>query len=526
MKKVFAVLLVLAMVLSCVTACGDTEAPATNNTSTEPLAQGDGTKTGRTDLNIPLASIGNTLNANDAGMMVDQYVINQIYEPLWYIEDDATLTPRLATDYTVSEDGTEITVTLREGVTFQNGEPFKASDVVFTYNQCLENFYKTMDISGLVKVEAVDDLHVKFTLDGPNSVFLTNMNNVWIVNEKAVTEAGDQFGAMPTLAGTGPYILDSYDQNTKIVLKAYPDYWRGEAKIKTITFTPMADSSTQLLAFQNGEFDFCIIPSADWNNVVASGQFTTSQAPSKHVSYFGLNVGKKDSPLYDLRVRQAFHYAIDKQSMCLVAADGFADPATNYVRPGFFVGAQAVGPDFSYNPEKAKELLAEAGYADGCDIGTMSVINGGGGRYIKMAQLLQENLKAVGIQMKLEIGETGAILTDISDNHTYDTYVSGMTYTSTYYDCAGNYTSLPDSEVIFADNENIDADYVNEMFDKILAEMDTTKRDELCAEVEEYVSEQCCYIPVMHIQNLYAWNKDLNAKAPLSNFLVYDWSWN
>ena len=314
MKKTLALVIAMMMIAALFSGCG----------GNEQVSDGK-----RTDINIPLASIGNTLDPHDAGLLVDQNVCNQIYEPLWYVEDDASRTPRLATGLTVNDAGNEITVTLRDDVKFQNGEPLKASDVVYSYQRCLDNYYKTTSLLGLTKVEAINDTTVKFTLDGPNSVFLTTMNDVWIVSEKAVEEAGDRFGAIPTLAGTGPYILESYDQNTKIVLQANKDYWREEATIKTINFTPMADSSTQLLAFQNGEFDFCNIPSADWNNVVASGNFTTVQAPSRHVSYIGLNVGKPESPLYDLRVRQAIHYCIDKESMCLVAADGFADVATH-----------------------------------------------------------------------------------------------------------------------------------------------------------------------------------------------------
>lgn len=511
MKKTLAFVIAVMMMIAMLAGCGG-----------DNQAKSDGK---RTDINIPLASIGNTLDPHDAGLMVDQYVINQIYEPLWYIEDDASLTPRLALSSTVNDAGDEITVTLRDDVTFQNGEKFKASDVVFSYQRCLDNYFKVNDLIGLKKVEAVNDTTVKFYLEGPNSVFLTTMNNVWIVSEKAVTEAGDRFGAIPTLAGTGPYVLESYDQNTKIVLQANKNYWREEASIKTITFTPMADASTQLLAFQNGEFDFCNIPSADWNNVVNSGNFTTVQAPSKHVSYIGLNVGKPDNPLYDVRVRQAIHYCMDKESMCLVAADGFADPASHYIRVGYFEGAQGKGIDFSYNPEKAKELLAEAGYPNGCDIGTISVINGGGGRYIKIAQLLEQNMKAVGITCKIEIGETGAMLTDIAENHTYDMFISGMTYGVSFAEAYGNYGKFKDAEVLLYENENIDADWVDEMFMKARGEMDTEKRLAIYAELEEYTHDQCLYLPVINIQNLYAWNKNLNAYAPLANYLVYDWSW-
>ena len=178
-----------------------------------------------------------------------------------------------------------------------------------------------------------------------------------------------------------------------------------------------------------------------------------------------------------------------------------------------------------YSPEKAKQLLAEAGYSNGCDIGTISVINGGGGRYIKIAQLLEQNMKDVGITCKIEIGETGAMLDDIAQNHTYDMFISGVTYGVSFYDSYGNYGKFPDAEVLLYENENIDADWVEEMFQKARGEMDSAKRLAIYNELEAYVHDQCCYLGVMHIQNLYAWNKNLDAYAPLSNYLVYDWSW-
>ena len=213
--------------------------------------------------------------------------------------------------------------------------------------------------------------------------------------------------------------------------------------------------------------------------------------------------------------------------MCLVAADGFADVATHYVRVGYFEGAEGKGTDFSYNPEKAKQLLAEAGYPNGCDVGTISVINGGGGRYIKIAQLLEQNMKDVGITCKIEIGETGAMLDDIAQNHTYDMFISGITYnvSVSFYDSYGNYGKFDDAEVRLYENENIDADWVDEMFQKARSEMDAAKRLAIYNELEAYVHDQCCYLGVMHIQNLYAWNKNLDAYAPLNNYLVYDWSW-
>ena len=120
MKKTLALVIAMMMIAALFSGCG----------GNEQVSDGK-----RTDINIPLASIGNTLDPHDAGLLVDQNVCNQIYEPLWYVEDDASRTPRLATGLTVNDAGNEITVTLRDDVKFQNGEPLKASDVVYSYQR-------------------------------------------------------------------------------------------------------------------------------------------------------------------------------------------------------------------------------------------------------------------------------------------------------------------------------------------------------------------------------------------------------
>ena len=104
-------------------------------------------------------------------------------------------------------------------------------------------------------------------------------------------------------------------------------------------------------------------------------------------------------------------------------------------------------------------------------------------------------------------------------------FISGITYGVSFNDSYGNYGKFDDAEVRLYENENIDADWVDEMFQKARSEMDAAKRLAIYNELEAYVHDQCCYLGVMHIQNLYAWNKNLDAYAPLNNYLVYDWSW-
>ena len=281
MKKVMSLLLSAIMVLS-LTACGAKEqapaAPSAPAASTPAASAPAGPS--RTDVKVPLASVGTTLDPHAATQVVDLHVTVNMYEGLYRLDDKTgELLPRLATSYEVSDDGMEYIYHLREGVKFHNGDPFTAADVVYSYERCIANTWNTSKLVGIEKVEAVDEHTVKFTMNQANSLLPMNVCGVQIINKNVVEELGDSFGVSVALAGTGPYYLEKYDQTAQIVLKANPDYYLEKAPIETIEFVPMLDSSTQLIAFESGQFDFCPVNAADWDLVSGSGKYTTEAAP-------------------------------------------------------------------------------------------------------------------------------------------------------------------------------------------------------------------------------------------------------
>lgn len=487
---------------------------------------GENSGKGRTDINIPLDSIGATMDVHQSTLRVDSTVTRQMTESLYFIEDDGSVSPRLAESHTVNDDETVYTFKLREGVKFHNGDELKASDVVWNFKRCIDNKYRIEYVEQIVDVKALDDYTVEFTIDAPSSLFVHNASEILIVSEKVVTELGDLYGSVAADSGTGPYRMTKYDMNTEITLEAFPEYWRGEAPIKNIRFVPMTDSSTQLIAFEKGEFDFCQIPTADWDSIESTGKYTTVKAPGLHQSYIGLNVGKKDSPLANEKVRQAIGYAMDKESMVMIAADGFADVADYMIRPGYLLGAVDTGKFYTYDVEKAKALLAEAGYPDGFDLGVIEAISAANGRYVKIAQVLEQNLKDIGITSRIEIGETASMLPAWKTDRAYDIFVSGFTPTLSYYELKGYVYSQADCQVQLNLNDDIDTEFIDSSFDKVSQELDEEKRDQIYSDLDEYLFEVAAYIPVMHVNSLFAWNKDLTAKAPIRYYTIYDWSWN
>ena len=375
------------------------------------------------------------------------------------------------------------------------------------------------------KVDIIDDYTIKVTLKTPNSTFPTGLAYLMILNKNVVEQLGNTYGVTSEDAGTGPYRMENFDQTTKITLKAFPEYYLGKASIETVEFVPMLDNSTQLIAFESGQFDFCTINAADWEMIKSSGKYNTAQAPGKQTTFVCLNVAKKDSPFYDVRVRQAVGYCMNKDDMVAIAAEGLADVAYYMVRPVLIPGSVETGKFYTQDLEKAKALLAEAGYPNGFEC-QIDVITGANNRYIKVAEVLQENLASIGITANIVSGEAATILAAFKNEKTYDIGISGVTWDYSYNEYMGWINGINTANSQFDLNENIDVKYIQDLGTKALAASSQEEQDKYFGQVAEYDFEVAGYLPVLYMQGLYAWNKDLNAKPPVGRYYVYEWSWN
>ena len=522
MKKL-ALFLALCMVFTLALAgCNQATDPdtgdQTQDDTTTQSDTNDTTQTGstRTDLHLSLAEVPSVLDPHYANLIVEQGIIAQIYETLVFIEDDGTETPLLATDYSISDDGLVYTFNLRQGVLFHNGEELKASDVVFTINRCKESARMYSYVEPIESVEALDDYTVAITLSYEYAPFIQYVGSLPIVNEKFVTEVGDDAFATQT-CGTGPYMLSDFQQALSVAVTAYPDYWQGEASIKDIDWKIITDTSTSLVAFEAGELDYISVPSANWLDIEASGLYNTELLETAHTTYLILN--HEIEPFNDKLVRQAMSLAINRDDMCLMGMDGLATPALTMARPDQVFGATEDCTTFEYDPEAAKELLAQAGYPDGFNAGSITTMTG---YFQKVAQVAQSNFSAIGIQCDIEMAESSAYMTDCI-NGNFGIAVMGVTLGSDYAMFDQIYASQ------FIDNLNL-ARYnnpeVDELFAQGVATVDKQERQDIYAQVIEIVQDDAVYIPIFFRQNPVAYNKDLTAEFHLSTTLYYEWSWN
>lgn len=523
-KRMMALLLIMIMALSLV-ACGGNNAggnTADKGSSNSSADKGSSDKKDdaaakRDDINIYCEGVWSTIDPHGTGATayVNMYIINQAYEALVRVEQDGTVSPVLATDWTISEDGLTYDFNIRQGVKFHNGEELKASDVVYSINRAMSMPSLEAYYSYIASVEATGDYAVKVTLNAPYAPMLSNFFYLTIVNEK-YTEANQ----LDTQAcGTGPYVLKDIDLNLECNMEAFADYWQGEASIKNVKFKVITEATTAAVAFESGELDFffCYNTSA-FAPLEETGKYNTALVAQQHTAVIHLNNGV--APLDNPLVRKALAHAADRDTMIAIAYDGMAAPTYLMANTSSFgVPEDLFYNHYEYDLEKAKELLAEAGYPDGLDLGDMTVI--GGSYHEKYAQVWQQSLAQIGVTINLVSSES--CVADCT-NHEYITATMGNGFNSDFAYAAANYYSSNQNNMMDYKNDEVTA-----LCEKAASSTNNDERLELYREAIEIIFEDCPNIPIFNKQVPWVWDKNLNA-TPRNDgghpYYVYEMSWN
>lgn len=525
LKPLTAVFCAAALTLG-LAACsgGNTSADTGSASDTESAssagqeAAGSGSASGRTDLNLRISDAFSTVDPHNLSLNSDIMLSRQVYEPLYWINDEGEEIPMLATEYSVSEDGLTWTFQLREGVTFQNGDPLTAQDVVYSYERCFDNAYMQEKVEAIDSVTAPDDSTVEMHLKYQFSPLMEKIAAIGIVSQSFAEANMDDQGLLGFNAcGTGAYSVKEAIPDVSITLEAYSGYWGGEAPIKTLNFEQITDETTAVTAFEAGEIDVMSIPSANWAQISESGQYNTDSRPSNHVVYLIFNT--EAAPFDNRELRQAIAYAINREDIIAVAADGLADPATS-LATSYMLGYTEDHMTYEYDPEKAKELLAEAGYPDGLDIGSMKTMSGS--YFEKVMQVVQSQLAEIGITSTIEGMDGNSLvedcitgnftLADMGQNLSLD-YDFLKTYFNEEYINGLNMARVSDSQI-------------QELFEQGASTTDREERLAIYQEIEDLTQELCAYVPLYNLQTTTAWNKDLNYTPSVTGVLYKDCSWN
>lgn len=344
--------------------------------------------------------------------------INVMMEPLVVYNTDLSLEPRLATEWSFSEDGLAITFNLRDDVTFHHGRDFTSEDVSYTFEWVLdeENAARNRPLyTDITSIETPDPYTVVFNLSEPNAFLLNNIARMPIVP----ADLGDDQDFASNPVGTGPYQLESLRRDDRLVMNAFDGYWGGRATIDTIEFRPIPEDGTRLLAFEAGEIDMSQaqpVPT-ELPRLEEDASFNVQRTPGTGYTYLGMNT--QVPPLDDVRVRQAISYLVPREALVERILNGIGQPGISMLSPE----TPWFNPEvmrFEYDPERARALLAEAGYEDGFELRLHTSEDP---VRMQVAEIMQAELSQVGVTLSVTIEEFGAFLDRVQTTDDFDLFI-------------------------------------------------------------------------------------------------------
>lgn len=349
----------------------------------------------------------------------DFRILVNIYDGLVrYSDGTLEVEPALAESWTVSADGLTYVFQLRQGVQFHDGTPFNAEAVVFNFERMLNEdhpyhntgpFPLAFFFGQVDQVEATGEHEVTFTLSEPFAPFLSNLAypTGLIISPEAVRTHGEDVGRSP--AGTGPFQFREWVSNARVTVVRNDNYWEGAPDLEAVIFRPITDANTRVAEMMAGGIDLMVeVPPDNVSAFNRDPMFNVFEEAGPHLWFLILNL--KEGPMQSREVRQAINYAIDKEALVNEVLQGTATVAAGPTPPAFnWAYNEALDP-YPYDPERARALIAEAGYA-GATL-TFYVTEGGSGMLdpLSMGAAIQADLNAVGLNVRIETYEWNTFL--------------------------------------------------------------------------------------------------------------------
>lgn len=494
-KKLLALFLALVMVGAVLPGCGDG--------SKDPGGQGNNGKTGEPvkggEITVGIAQdLDDSLDPHQTVAAGTREVLFNIFEGLVKPNSDGEMIPAVAEKYTLSEDGTTYTFTLREGVKFHNGQTVTAEDVVYSINRCAavpEGQEKPLvaAFSAVKSVEALDEKTVAVTIAQRDLEFISYMT--------AAIIPADYENQDTAPVGTGPFKFVSRTPQQDFVMERFEDYWGAPAWLDKVTYKICENADALVMNLNGGSIDLCAhLTSAQASQL--NQNFQVLEGTMNLVQAIYLNNQAK--PFDNQLVRQALCYAIDRQGIMDMVADGHGTAVGSSIYPAF---AKYFLPElvdkYPHDVAKAKELLAQAGYPDGFDM-TISVPNNYQ-PHMDTAEVVAEQLREVGINVTIQPVEWSTWLDTIYNGRQFQATVVGVDAANmTARAMLERFTSDYGKNFINYNNPAYDA-----LFQKAINAQDEAEQTDLYKQMETMLADTAANVYIQDLCDLVAMRQDL-----------------
>ena len=488
--------MIVAMAVTMLSACGKKEEPkpAENGTETETETEAAGTPVEGGELVVGVtadldASLDPHVSSSSAGT---REILFNVFEGLVKPDFEGNMVPAIAESFSANDTADEYTFVLREGVKFHNGNDVKASDVVYSLSRAagLETGEPLVsDVANIKAVEATDDRTIKITLNTPDAEFLAH-----------VTTAIIPEGIDPNTecVGTGPFKLTSRTVQESIVFEKFADYWGEKAHLDKVTIKIIDNAETLVMSLKSGAVNMATHLIS--NQVNELSDMNILEGSSNAVQ--GLYLNNQFEPFQKVEVRQALSYGINKQEILDIAFDGHGTLVGSSMFPAFkkyFM--DELTNYYEYNPEKAKELLTQAGYPDGFEF-TITVPSNMQ-QHVDTAQVIVEQLKEIGVTAKINQVEWATWLEETYRGRNYEgTIVSFDAHGVAASDMLARFQSDNSKNISYFASEAYDAKYKEAM-----STTDDEAQTAAFKECEKILTEEAANVYIQDVASFVALSK-------------------
>lgn len=514
-KKVLCFILAAIILFGCSAVATEPAATPNNNTKmTEPVTESKkATDSSKDTFVYAIKSDLTSFDPYRAGDLTTLAILYNIYDPLVRADSNGKIVPCIASSWKINEAGDEYTFVVDTTIVWHTGERVTVDDVVYSFDRAMNTANMKSKTSMIVSVEPVGENQIKIKLTGPYAPFLYNLTQIYMMNKAATEAAGE---SIDNPVGTGPFSFVSFVPGSKAIFERHTEYHGEPAKVKNLEIRIITDAATRALSLEAGDVDMTMtLDAIDYPTIKSNPNLVLDAGTQAMLYYVALN--NKIEPFNNIKVRQAIAHAINFENLNTAVFEGRGAKASQPLTERSF-GYSDKYSFPTYDLEKAKSLMVEAGYPDGFSATIICYA----GQTKLAAEALQAMLKEIKIDLTINVVEFSSAIASLSSGN----YEMGAYGWTDLVGDADNVLRLLFSTATHGAAGNVSL-YSNPEYDAIVEEAkissDPARRIELYEQALKIITEECPIVPLYFLPGEIAYQKDVKGVS-FNKILTFDLS--